>query len=176
MKAETFLFPQLSRLLVKRPQGQFSRHNRFCCKMETKEKKNYQSIFRLKSGANRTMIAQSSIHGRIHKSTASTDCHFEVSILWVMLHSSSSSDGHRTCIHNSRGTSGFRFMITATLVIIWISVLVDKHFERLNNWFCKDLCSYSCLGKFKRLQNLALKIKKKFIPSIFFYCINIFIF
>jgi len=37
MKVDTFLFPQLSHLLVKHPQGQFSRGNRFCGKMESKE-------------------------------------------------------------------------------------------------------------------------------------------
>lgn len=83
-----------------------------------------------------------------------------------MLHCSSSSDAHWTCTRNSRGTSGFRFLITATLVIVCFCI-IDKHFERPNNWFCKDLCSCSCLWKFKRLQNLAF-FKKSSAPPYSF--------
>jgi len=79
------------------------------------------------------MLAQFSVCERIHKSPVSTDCHVEVSQLYVVLHSSPSSDAHGICTCNSTEASGFTFRVTGTLVIIRVSVLVDKCFERLNN-------------------------------------------
>lgn len=84
------------------------------------EMKEIKEVIYLQSynAASSSPLAQSSVHVRIHRSPASTDCPVAVSRLYMMLHPSFSSDAQGIYTCNSTGASGFKFRVTGTLVII----------------------------------------------------------
>lgn len=115
MKAVTFLFPQLSNLLIKHPQVKG-----FAAKW--KQKKRDQLIFKLKmeqiTPCQHSLPYMKEFINLLYQHTA-------------ILNSSSSSNAHRICTCSFTGASGFKSRVTGTMVVIQVSVFVDKCFEVL---------------------------------------------